>query len=119
MLTAGPNRGLPAQSGLGPEDTNPTVTEQLPGPQPPGFAFEAPSGERRPRFQYALPRAETGQSVSTLPLLIPTYQSWTLQVGSQCPGTSRSFSLIFRTPLGSSMTPCSSEHLTYFTSSRP
>src|SRR5439155_17857084 len=49
---------------------------------------------------------------------MPTYQSCTLQVGSQCPGTSRSFSLIFSTPLGSSMTPCSSEHLTYFTSSK-
>src|SRR6516165_3665941 len=72
-----------------------------------------------PGLQYALPRADTGQSVSTLPLRMPTYQSCTLQVGSQCPGTSRSFSLIFSTPLASSMTPCSSEHLTYFTSSRP
>src|SRR6516225_3263941 len=72
-----------------------------------------------PGLQYALPRADTGQSVSTLPLRMPTYQSCTLQVGSQCPGTSRSFSLIFSTPFGSSITPCSSEHLTYFTSSRP
>src|SRR6056297_428900 len=69
--------------------------------------------------QYARPRAETGQTVSTLPPRTPTYQSCTLQVGSQWPGTRRSFSLTLSTASGSATTPCSSEHLTYSTSLRP
>src|SRR5690606_37805918 len=69
--------------------------------------------------QEAFPRADTAHRVSTLPPRTPTYQTWTLQVGSQWPVTSFSFSLIFSTPSGSSTTPCSSLHLMYFTSSRP
>ena len=41
-----------------------------------------------------MPRALTGQIASTLPLRTPTYQSCTLQVGSQWPGTSRSLMTI-------------------------
>lgn len=63
-------------------------------------------------IQYAFPRAETGQSVSTLPFRTPTYQSWRLQVGSQWPGTRRSRSLMLSRFCGSRMIPCSSELLT-------
>ena len=48
-----------------------------------------------------MPRALTGQIFSTLPFRTPTYQSCTLQVGSQWPGTSLSFSLTFSTPFRS------------------
>ena len=81
-----------------------------PCPQPtPGAA---PFAARQREIQYAFPRAETGQSVSTLPFRIPTYQSWMLQVGSQWPGTRRSRSWMPSTFCGSRMIPCSSEHLT-------
>src|SRR5574341_477037 len=61
--------------------------------------------------QVSAPRAVIGQSASTTPPRTQTYQSWRLMVGSQCPGTSSSFSpkAGAAAPAATSTKPCSSD----------
>ena len=58
-------------------------------------------------------RAATGHRHSTLPFRTPTYQSNLSTVGSQCPGTRRSFSPTFGAAVSLLYCnlPCSSEAL--------
>jgi hypothetical protein len=110
-----PATGMRRQLGRGAGERVHRAREDRPAARaggPPPIIPVPRSGPQPRRPHHPLPRAETGQTTSTLPPRMPTYQSWTLQVGSQCPGTSRNLSLILRTPFGSSITPCSSEHLT-------
>ena len=74
------------------------------------FAFASP-GCKAFEFRVASterPRAVIGHSASTRPRRTHTYQSYRLIVGSQCPGTSSSFSPSGGRALPSTQ-PCSSE----------
>ena len=66
------------------------------------------------RTQCIPPRAATGHRHSTRPFRTPTYQSYRSTVGSQCPGTNRSFSPSFGAAVSepTSSFPCSSDALT-------